>query len=498
LDIKTVLQTRFGYPDFREGQKEIIDSILAGNDTMAMLPTGSGKSLCYQLPAYLIDGLVLVVSPLLSLMQDQVEQIQIRGEKKVAALNSFLDFKTKNKILSCLFTYRYVFISPEMLANPAVLEKIKNTKISLFVVDEAHCISQWGPDFRTDYLSLGDVREKLGSPTTLALTATATATVLDDIKNVLKLEKPIRWIFSVDRPNISMVVQKVGSYSEKEQQILMYVKNLEKPGIIYFSSKKMTEEMTSFLQLKGVASVAFYHGGMQKEDRILIQQQFLSGQINIICATSAFGMGINKENVRFVLHFHMPSNLESYLQEIGRAGRDGNDSIAVLLHAPGEEQLPLQLLEQELPSNWQVQQYLEQNGQLKNDFEGSTLGLNETQERYLKYYVKRMNPSTPDEKKRVVSAIIQLIDERKQKKLAKLTHFSKWVNLTTCRRNAIKSYFSEAENLNTLRCCDQCGIDIKEYFNHHSSDKIQTIAYNWEKVLLQLLVNDRNEEHERK
>ncbi len=394
MDIKTILQNHFGYSEFREGQEEIIQSVLKGNDTIAMLPTGSGKSLCYQLPAYSMDGLVLVISPLLSLMQDQVEQIRIRGEKKVAALNSFLDYKTKIQILNRISTFRYVFISPEMLANPAVLEKIKQTKIALFVVDEAHCISQWGPDFRTDYLSLGEVRENLGSPTTLALTATATSTILDDIKDVLRLKKPICCIYSVDRPNISLVVEKLDSFSDKRERILSYVKKLKNPGVIYFSSKKMTEEMASFLQSNGVNSVAYYHGGMEQEDRILIQQQFLSDQINIICATSAFGMGINKENIRFVLHYHMPSNLESYLQEIGRAGRDGLQSIAILMHAPGDEQLPMQLLENELPLKWQIQEYLEKNHQLHHNFDGSTLGLNEAQERYLKYYSKKMSHST--------------------------------------------------------------------------------------------------------
>ena len=355
MNMRTVLKEKFGFDEFRPGQKEVIESLMSGRHTLAMLPTGSGKSLCYQLPAYLLNKTVLIVSPLLSLMQDQADQLKMSGEKSVLTLNSFLTLNQKRKALDRLHSYRFIFLSPEMLSLESVIKSLKSIEIGLFVIDEAHCISQWGYDFRPDYLNLGEVRRELNNPLTLALTATATTEVRRDIVSKLEIGQAEEIVSSVDRENIAIIVERLISYDEKLSRVLELVRKFTGSGIIYFSSKKVAESVTGFLQENGIDSVNYYHGGMEQEQRMLIQQQFISGQLKIICATSAFGMGVNKSDVRYVIHFHMPSTMEAYLQEIGRAGRDRKQSVAVLLYSEGDEGLPLHLMEQQLPTDMQIE-----------------------------------------------------------------------------------------------------------------------------------------------
>src|SRR5699024_5127453 len=235
--LKKLLQVKFGYPEFREGQQEAIEAALNGDHTLVMLPTGTGKSICYQLSGYCLEGKVLVISPLLSLMQDQVEQMKQKGEKRVVALNSLLSNEEKKYLLDHLSIYKFIYLSPEMLQQEKVMRALKKQNIALFVVDEAHCISQWGMDFRLDYLHLGWARKQLGSPLTMALTATATKRVRKEILSSLDLEKePFQEIvYSVDRPNI--VLDVIHCDQNKDEQVLEKVAFLEPPGIIYFSSK---------------------------------------------------------------------------------------------------------------------------------------------------------------------------------------------------------------------------------------------------------------------
>ena len=481
MNLTDELYNHFGFSSFRTGQEDVISSVLNGKDTLALLPTGTGKSLCYQLPGYLMTGAVLIVSPLLSLMQDQVDQFRMMGEKKVIALNSFLTFQERKKLLNTLHLYRFIYISPEMLTNEFVLEKIKKLNITLFVVDEAHCISQWGHDFRPDYLNLHEVRALLGNPVTLALTATATEEVREDIIKYLRLKRVNQLIFSVDRPNISLTVDKVRNHQMKVKKLLYLVKHLQKPGIIYFSSKRLAEEIAQLLRNEGIGNIAAYHAGMEQEQRILIQQQFLHDQIQIICATSAFGMGVNKDNIRFVIHFHMPYQLESYLQEIGRAGRDGEQSIAILLYAPGDELLPLQMFDQELPTDSQIEQFYNLSDERKKHVD--LLNLSEIQHRFLIYYSK-----LSEEQSILINKVKKIRDSRIQYKQLKLKDMIKWLKSTSCRRKDILEYFNETQTLQIHNCCDNCGIQMEEFEMEIVESINEEQQKTWQSMLGHLLL----------
>lgn len=493
VQLEEILQKQFKFQSFRQGQREVVTSILAGHHTMAMLPTGSGKSLCYQLPGYVLQGAVIIVSPLLSLMQDQVEQIQMRGEKRVVALNSFLNRYERTRIMQNLERYKFIFISPEMLSMQRVLEKLQQLKIALFVVDEAHCISQWGYDFRPDYMRLGKVREQLNFPLTLALTATATKEVMADIVESLDLQSWQEFIFSVDRPNIAIKVEQVTDFAMKKARLLELVASLEGPGIIYFSSKKLAEEMAALLKENGHLNISAYHGGMDQESRIIIQQQFIHDQLECICATSAFGMGINKPNIRYVIHFHMPLQLESYLQEIGRAGRDGQESIAILLYCDGDEQLPLQLVESELPSESQLEfikaymHELDSFGQaVEINYEQlwERASLTETQVRMTEEFLLHGKEATLTLR---LEKFKNYIEARNHIKRQKVSEILTWIQVNSCRREKILNYFAEQKTIEVENCCDCCGFDIHLFQKAKRSKASNASAFQWKEYLAAIL-----------
>src|SRR3954471_9191862 len=497
MRLEDYLNKFFHFNTFRLGQKEVITSILDGFHTMAMLPTGTGKSLCYQLSGYLRKGQVLIISPLLSLMQDQVEQMKMNGEKNVVAINSFLTGVERKQVLNSLERYKFIFISPETLLNDGMIDLLRKLDITLFVIDEAHCISQWGYDFRPDYLKLGDVRLKLGQPLTLALTATATTEVIHDIIDSLQLDHCEKHLFSVDRPNIALTVKKSENLQGKWKQLYDFVSQLEGPGIVYFSSKKMAEQASNYLQNKGLSRVMAYHGGMDQESRILIQQQFLHNQLDIICATSAFGMGINKENIRFVIHFHMPQQMESYLQEIGRAGRDGKPSIAILLYSPGDEQIAYHLAEAEIPATAQLDwlagildtsnprsfQQLELQEELKQ-----MGGFTDIQWRILSDFLfvreagKNGIHSEIDEFKKV-------LETRRLLKFRKITLMTSWSNSESCRRDQVLDYFQEEPKVpKPEQCCDCCGFDVSIFDQSTVQENIH-VEFSWKQRLADILLN---------
>lgn len=445
MNLEQELKRYLGFDTFRMGQKEVIETVLSGEDVFAMLPTGMGKTVCYQLSGYLIDGLVVIVSPLLSLMQDQVERMRAYGEKRAVALNSFLSTAEKNEILAHLSAYKFVFLSPEMLASEGVRTAFLREKIGLFVIDEAHCISQWGHDFRPDYLFLGEFREKANKPTTMVLTATATKRVRADILEQLNLSGIKEIIYSVNRPNISFQVEKFAAKREKEEALLDLAEKLATPGIIYFSSKRLAEETAHILRREKGRRAAYYHGDMEPLDRILIQEQFVSGQLDLICATSAFGMGIDKADIRFVIHYHLPADLEAYMQEVGRAGRDGIESVAILLYANGDEVLRQQLADRDLPDPNLLQ--LPEN--LKET-------LPEAEKRFLNYFL-RSGLSEAEIRER--------IEKRRLIKQENLQALLGFIQTDDCRRVYLMSYFGENDFSETggENCCDNDAASLEPF-----------------------------------
>ena len=326
------LKTYFGYDDFRGGQEEIIDALLAGRDALAIMPTGAGKSLCYQIPALLLPGITLVISPLVSLMRDQVTQLVQMGVP-AAYLNSSLTFQQYLLALSRAKEGRYkiIYVAPERLETEGFQSFVREADISLVAVDEAHCISQWGQDFRPSYRNIPAFVERLQSrPPLGAFTATATPEVREDIEHLLSLRDPLRVTTGFDRENLYFEVQQP---ADKRAALLELVKSRPgKCGIVYCSTRKNVEEVCDFLRERGVAATR-YHAGLELEERQKNQEDFLYDRAQVMVATNAFGMGIDKSDVRYVIHYNMPKDLESYYQEAGRAGRDGEPSSCILLYS---------------------------------------------------------------------------------------------------------------------------------------------------------------------
>ncbi|MGZ6142387.1 MAG: RecQ family ATP-dependent DNA helicase, partial [Myxococcales bacterium] len=330
MELSQALSRHFGYGAFRKGQEQVVRSVLSGRPTIAILPTGGGKSLCYQLPALLLDGTTLVVSPLLALMKDQVDALRARG---IAAtfINSSLSDAERQERQAALRRgeYRLVYVAPERFKSPSFLSAMAGLKVPLLAVDEAHCISAWGHDFRPEYQKIAQARAALGAERVLALTATATPEVRRDIAEALELRDPNVFVAGFDRPNLFIEVLKVSGDKDKLGRLVALARG-GGPGIVYAGTRKNVEKIVAALQASGLEAVG-YHAGMDDDERISVQNRFVRGEARIIVATNAFGMGIDKADIRFVAHFDVPRSLEAYYQEIGRAGRDGGESYALLL-----------------------------------------------------------------------------------------------------------------------------------------------------------------------
>ncbi|KPI50432.1 DNA helicase RecQ [Clostridioides difficile] len=339
-----ILSKYYGYTSFRKGQESIINSILSEKDVLAIMPTGGGKSICYQLPALILDGMTIVISPLISLMKDQVDALKTMGIN-AAFINSSLSNKEFNEILNNIRknNYKILYIAPERLDAHEFIELINNNNISQIAIDEAHCVSQWGHDFRLSYRRISDFIKNLPKrPIITAFTATASEEVRADIINLLCLENPDCYITGFDRENLSINIVKSSS---KNKYILDYIKNHKnESGIIYAATRKEVENIHNGLSKRNI-SVSKYHAGLSKNERSKNQEDFINDDVDIMVATNAFGMGIDKPNIRWVIHYNMPQSIENYYQEIGRAGRDGEKSECVLLFSPGDVHIQKYLID---------------------------------------------------------------------------------------------------------------------------------------------------------
>ncbi len=353
---RQILQKFYGYEDFRPGQKKVVESLLNRNDTVAIMPTGAGKSICFQIPALLFEGVTLVISPLISLMKDQVDSLRQLGIAAVY-INSSVSKAQLYKDLQDISAgfYKIIYIAPERLTSEYLPDSFKNLNISMVAVDEAHCLSQWGHDFRPSYRNILNFTNSLRiKPIISAFTATATPEVKTDIINLLGLKQPNIFVTGFDRPNLYFSVLRG---EVKDKFVIDYVKkHQDEAGIIYVGTRKDVDALQVLLEIKGIKA-GRYHAGMTDEERNQMQEDFLYDNLSVMVATNAFGMGIDKPNVRYVIHYNMPKNMEAYYQEAGRAGRDGLSGNCILLYSPQDTQLQKFLISKSTES--EIRQQLE-------------------------------------------------------------------------------------------------------------------------------------------
>ncbi|ALS78363.1 RecQ family ATP-dependent DNA helicase [Planococcus kocurii] len=473
MNLDELLYSSYGFSSFRPGQREIIERVVAGEDVIALLPTGMGKSICYQLPAKVLPGSILIVSPLLSLMQDQVVQLKKMGEKSVVAINSFLKPEDKEKIMSKLGSYKFIFISPEMLVQPFIKQKLKQIQISLLVADEAHCISQWGFDFRPDYLRISEILPFLNSPQVLALTATATDKVTKEIKEYLALKKPFVYCHPMDRKNIVYDLKKFDDSREKVDFLKKFVQKFNGPGIIYAGTRKKSQQLSMLLTEQGISS-AFYHGGMEHQDRIFVQQQFQNGEVQWICSTNAFGMGVHIPNIRHVIHFQLPTSIEGYVQEVGRAGRDDKPALATLLYAQGDEVLLESLVMDDLPTQHEIEAVYSKGATATYLIDQGIV--RETAFRVIAYWITKLP----------LDGVIKQMELLRKGKRQQAVKIRELISRETCLRSYIIECFDQQLIDKPTNCCVNDGIDY-QIFEAFSSPKEKRLPLEWQDRLSVIL-----------
>ncbi|MFD4197297.1 RecQ family ATP-dependent DNA helicase [Amycolatopsis thermoflava] len=463
-ELRRTARDTFGWAELRDDQLTAMAALLDGHDVLAVMPTGSGKSAIYQIPALLMDGPTLVVSPLTALQRDQVGQIEDSDAPDAVAVNSAQPARTTDKAWDAVTRgdAEYLFLAPEQLAKDEVLEQLDEIRPSLFVVDEAHCVSAWGHDFRPDYLRLGHAIERLGRPRVLALTATAGGPVRDDIVEHLGLRDPVRVVSGFDRPNLHLAVHRATTEEDKRAALLQWVRDAEKPGLVYAATRKDSERYAE--ELGAVA----YHAGMKAADRKRVHEDFLADRVDVVVATSAFGMGIDKPNVRFVVHASVPDSVDSYYQQIGRAGRDGERADALLFYRPedlgmqkfltarrfdddGIAELAESLREQDGPASPQ-----EIDGEVDQSHRRAMNNLNLLEQTGLveetgqgKFSYADTDPEEAAERAAEVS------EQRKKLDRSRVEVMREYAETSACRRQFLLGYFGETLD-EPCGFCDTC------------------------------------------
>ncbi len=482
---REALAHHFGFDEFLSGQEPVISALLAGRDALAVMPTGGGKSLCYQLPALMKEGVSLVISPLIALMKDQVDSLHRKGIS-ATVLNSTLTPNEQSDRLREIGSgqHKIVYIAPERFRSTSFLRALSRVPVALVAVDEAHCLSQWGHDFRPDYLRLTQALDALGHPQTAAFTATATGEVRDDILKVLQLRDPLVSISGFERPNLSLRVIQCDTHREKYERLQRLVQKY-RTGIVYCSTRKKVEEVSASLSAKGIKLVA-YHGGMSDQDREWAQNVFLDKSYDVVVATNAFGMGIDRPDVRFVAHFDVPGSIEAYYQEAGRAGRDGEPAVCELLfnfadtgtqeffiegNNPSAElirDLYALLRRYNGPANEGVLlsiQELSDGLNLKNSMQVSSAISHMVRNGSIERYdvpgervrgTRLVDPAIPAEKLKIDLRALEEKDRRDRSKLEAMVQFC--FDRNCCRQQWILEYFGESDS-SPCGSCDFCETD---------------------------------------
>jgi ATP-dependent DNA helicase RecQ len=474
------LEEHFGFSKFLDGQEEVISEIVSGKDGLVVMPTGGGKSLCFQIPALCFPGVTLVVSPLIALMKDQVDALEARGIG-ATLINSTLSWPEQKERLDGMRRgdFKLVYIAPERFRAESFLRALEGVEISLFAIDEAHCLSQWGHDFRPDYMRLGKALENVGKPQCVALTATATPVVREDILNVLQLREPFERVSGFSRPNLSLTITAVDKAAQKDERIKAVVA-AHKTGIIYCATRKRVDLVSETLASWGVKCVS-YHGGMSDQERAGAQEVFISKKVDIAVATNAFGMGIDRGDVRFVIHYEIPGSVEAYYQEAGRAGRDGEAAVCELLFNYADTRTQEFFIDGANPSATtvrQVYQYLlneadgnhevfrtlddiAENADVRNTMAvGSALGVL-ARGRFIERFDvqgKRMRGTRllkPDMLTRDLAIDEDAMEKKDARDREKLKSMVEMSYARTCRQQWILRYFGEP-NAGTCGNCDIC------------------------------------------
>jgi ATP-dependent DNA helicase RecQ len=484
MQLAVALRSNFGFEAFRPGQREACEAALGDRDVLVVMPTGSGKSLCYQLPALLRDDLTIVVSPLVALMQDQVDALRARGlGDGVALVNAQQDSAANAAALraACAGAVRLLYVAPERFSAPGFMERMSEARVGLFVVDEAHCVSQWGHDFRPDYFRLADAARALGARAIVASTATATPRVAVDVARRLGLREPLRVATGFDRPNIAFAVARPAPHEKRALVAEALRGDEELPAIVYAGTRAGAEELAAELTEALGEPALPYHAGLERERRADVQRRFLGDEVRVICATNAFGMGVDKPNVRTVVHASVPASLEAYYQEAGRAGRDGRPARALLLAENRDKALHVHFIKREqiddgLPGWLADRLAASADGNGRYELDGPTLardlGGDGDRLRALLGHLTRAgvispSPSAPD---RVAGRLLARFDRRADalcRASVEEAARSRWrqyreiwayVERDDCRREAILRHFGDtsAAAAAPSACCDAC------------------------------------------